>query len=54
MKNVFLLFLFITTINPVFSEQDIFSLNRDGDNLLMEGDYFSAVEKYKAVLEINP
>ncbi len=54
MKNVFLLFLFITTINPVFSEQDIFSLNRDGDNLLMDGDYFSAVEKYKAVLEINP
>ena len=33
---------------------DLFSLNREGDMLILEGEYYSAIEKYKAVLEINP
>ena len=54
MKKILTAVLFSIIISPLFSESDLFSLNREGDNLILEGEYYSAIEKYKAVLEINP
>ena len=54
MKKILTAFIFLTLAASLFSEEDIFTLNSKGDNLLLEGEYYSAIEKYKAVLEINP
>ena len=54
MKKIIAVLVFITIILPVFSETDLFTLNSEGDNYILEGEYYSAIEKYKAVLEINP
>ena len=54
MKKILTAIIFLTAITPVFSETDLFKLNSDGDNYILEGEYYSAIEKYKAVLEINP
>ena len=54
MKKILIIFIFLIIIVPAFCESDLFSLNSEGDNLILEGEYYSAIEKYKAVLEINP
>ncbi len=54
MKKILTAILLLTVISPLFSESDLFLLNSEGDMLILEGEYYSAIEKYKAVLEINP
>ena len=54
MNRILTALIFITVLSPLFSENELFTLNSEGDNLLLEGDYYSAIEKYKSVLEINP
>ena len=54
MKKILTVFIFLTVLMPLYSADDIFSLNSEGDVYLLEGDYYSAIERYKAVLEINP
>ncbi|MDX9801137.1 MAG: tetratricopeptide repeat protein [Spirochaetia bacterium] len=53
-KSVFLTIILFAIIHTVYSENDVFTLNREADILVLDGDYYKAIEKYKTVLEINP
>ncbi|MCP5514364.1 MAG: tetratricopeptide repeat protein [Spirochaetales bacterium] len=53
-KTVFLIAIIFVLLQPVYSQNDVFTLNREADMLVLDGDYYKAIEKYKTVLEINP
>ncbi len=46
--------LIVLTISLAYSQDDIFRINNEADMLVLDGDYYKAIEKYKTVLEINP
>ena len=60
MKNILLVIIMLfSTRFMLFSQSakvqiDVFTLNNQADMLVADGDYFTAIEKYKSVLEINP
>jgi len=55
MKKIILSLLSILFISQFsYAQNNIFKMNNDADMMVLDGDYYAAIEKYKTILEINP
>jgi len=55
MKKIILLLLSILFISHFsYAQNNIFKMNNDADMMVLDGDYYTAIKKYKTILEINP
>ena len=53
-KILFPLFFILITSQFSHTQNNIFKMNNDADMMVLDGDYYAAIEKYKTILEINP
>ncbi len=55
MKKILFSLLSILILNQfAYTKDDIFKMNNDADIMVLDSDYYAAIEKYKTILEINP